>query len=217
MVPFTPHFGRHSSRASITDQMIYRTRARRADAGAGTGLGPLFRSRGMSRPGSKIPPLSVTDAQRAVLHGWLRRRTTAQALAQRSRIVLECAEGHSITEVSRRLRVAPDPVRTRRRRFIERGLDGLCDDPRPGAPRKITDGNVERGILRPGSVGRPASGLLAIGPAGSGGGHVLDPTAARRAAPAGTRGEESAAGAQYSFFTAVFRVFFHGITGGSPQ
>ncbi|MEV0013883.1 hypothetical protein [Streptomyces tendae] len=47
--------------------------------------------------------MSVTDAQRAVLEGWLRRRSTAQALAQRSRIVLECAEGHSIMEVSRRL------------------------------------------------------------------------------------------------------------------
>ncbi|WP_306933394.1 IS630 family transposase [Streptomyces luteogriseus] len=42
----------------------------------------------MSRPGPRIPPLSVTDAQRAVLEGWVRRRTTAQALAQRSRIVL---------------------------------------------------------------------------------------------------------------------------------
>ncbi|WP_405684059.1 helix-turn-helix domain-containing protein [Streptomyces sp. NBC_01387] len=96
----------------------------------------------MSRPGPKIPPLSVTDAQRAVLEGWLRRRTTAQALAQRSRIVLECAEGHSIMEVSRRLRIAPDTVRTWRRRFLGRGLDGLCDDPRPGVPRKITDAAI---------------------------------------------------------------------------
>ncbi|MEW2707893.1 IS630 family transposase [Streptomyces koyangensis] len=102
----------------------------------------------MSRPGPNIPPLSVTDAQRVVLEGWVRRRTTAQALAQRSRIVLECAEGHSIMEVSRRLRVAPDTVRTWRRRFIERGLDGLCDDPRPGVPRKITDADVERIVVK---------------------------------------------------------------------
>ncbi|WP_328311165.1 hypothetical protein OG432_13605 [Streptomyces sp. NBC_00442] len=34
-------------------------------------------------------------------------------------------------EVSRRLRIAPDTVRTRRRRFIEHGLDGLGDEPRP--------------------------------------------------------------------------------------
>src|SRR5579884_4081413 len=102
----------------------------------------------MSRPGPKIPPLSVTDAQRAVLEGWVRRRTTAQALAQRSRIVLECADGHSIMEVSRRLRVTPDTVRTWRRRFLERGLEGLSDEPRPGVPRKITDADVERVIVK---------------------------------------------------------------------
>ncbi|MFF0813524.1 helix-turn-helix domain-containing protein, partial [Streptomyces albogriseolus] len=69
----------------------------------------------------------MTDAQRAALEGWVRRRTTAQALAQRSRIVLECAEGYSIIEVSRRLRASPDTVRAWRRRFLERGLGGLCD------------------------------------------------------------------------------------------
>src|SRR6478735_8334380 len=102
----------------------------------------------MSRPGPKIPPLSVTDAQRAVLEGWLRRRTTSQALAQRSRIVLECAEGHSVMEVSRRLRIAPDTVRTWRWRFLEHGPDGLGDEPRPGVPRKITDADVERVIVK---------------------------------------------------------------------
>ncbi|WP_437035527.1 IS630 family transposase [Streptomyces sp. enrichment culture] len=95
-----------------------------------------------------MPPLSLTDAQRAVLEGWVRRRTTAQALALRSRIVPECAEGHSIMEVSRRLRVTADTVRTWRRRFLERGLDGLCDEPRPGVPRKITDADVERAIVK---------------------------------------------------------------------
>ncbi len=102
----------------------------------------------MSRPGPKIPPLLVTDAQRALLEGWVRRRTTTQALAQRSRIVLECADGHSIMEVSRLLRVTADTVRTWRRRFLERGLDGLSDEPRPGVPRKITDADVERVIVK---------------------------------------------------------------------
>ncbi|GAA1069198.1 MULTISPECIES: helix-turn-helix domain-containing protein [Streptomyces] len=62
----------------------------------------------------------VTDAQRAVLEGWLHRRKAAQALAQRSRIVLECAEGQSIMEVFCRLRIAPDTVRTWRRRCAYR-------------------------------------------------------------------------------------------------
>ncbi|MER6852592.1 helix-turn-helix domain-containing protein [Streptomyces flaveolus] len=92
----------------------------------------------MSRPGPEIPPLSVTDAQRDVLEGWVRRRSTAQSLAQRSRIILACAEGHSIMEVSRWLGVTVDMVRTWRRRFLERGLDGLSDEPRPGVPRKVT-------------------------------------------------------------------------------
>ncbi|MEF2529413.1 IS630 family transposase [Streptomyces sp. CS62] len=69
-------------------------------------------------------------------------------MAQRSRIVLECAESHSIMEVSRRLRVARDTVRTWRRRSIERGLDGLCDDPRPCVPRKIADADIERVIVK---------------------------------------------------------------------
>lgn len=89
----------------------------------------------------------MTDAQRAVLEGWVRRRTTAQALAQRSRIVLECADGHSIMEVSHRLRVTADTVRIWQRRFLERGLAGLSDEPRPGIPRKITDVDVERVIV----------------------------------------------------------------------
>ncbi|GAB1331993.1 IS630 family transposase [Streptomyces sennicomposti] len=78
----------------------------------------------------------------------MRRRTTVQAPAQRSRIVLECADGHSIMEVPRRLRVTADTVRTWRRRFLERGLDGLSDEPRPGVPRRITDADVERVIVK---------------------------------------------------------------------
>ncbi|MEV5151381.1 helix-turn-helix domain-containing protein [Streptomyces werraensis] len=38
-------------------------------------------------------------------------------------------------EVSRRLRVTPDTVRTWRRRFLERGPDGLSDESRRGVPR----------------------------------------------------------------------------------
>lgn len=67
---------------------------------------------GMSCPGPKIAPLLVTDAERFVLEGWVRPRSTAQALAQRSMIVLECAEGHSILEVSRHLSATADTVRT---------------------------------------------------------------------------------------------------------
>lgn len=139
----------------------------------------------MSRPGPKIPPLSLSDAQRAVLEGWVRRRTTAQALAQRSRIVLECADGHSIMEVSRRLRTSPDTVRTWRRRFLERDLDGLSDEPRPGVPRKITDADVEQVIVprpMPDPVRRPGGGRPRRARPGRRGTHVPDAVAARSTA-----------------------------------
>ncbi|MFI9248313.1 helix-turn-helix domain-containing protein [Streptomyces sp. NPDC053086] len=51
-------------------------------------------------------------------------------------------------KVTRRLRIAPDTVRTWRRRFLDRGLDGLSDQPRPGVPRQITDADVERVIVK---------------------------------------------------------------------
>jgi transposase len=90
----------------------------------------------------------LSDVEREMLQSWVRRRSSAQALALRSRIVLECAEGYAIAEVARRLRITADTVRTWRRRFLERRLDGLCDEPRPGVPRKITDADVERVIVK---------------------------------------------------------------------
>ncbi|MFE5598091.1 helix-turn-helix domain-containing protein [Streptomyces coelicoflavus] len=51
-------------------------------------------------------------------------------------------------EVSRRLRVSADTVRTWRRRLLVRGTDGLCDEPRPGVPRKITEADVARFIVK---------------------------------------------------------------------
>ena len=44
--------------------------------------------------------------------------------------------------------ITTDTVRAWRRRFLERRLDGLCDEPRPGVPRKITDADVERVIVK---------------------------------------------------------------------
>ncbi|MFI1158373.1 IS630 family transposase [Streptomyces sioyaensis] len=83
-----------------------------------------------------------------MLQSWVRRRSSAQSLVLRSRIVLESADGHAIAEVARRLGITTDTVRAWRRRFLERRLDGLCDEPRPGVPRKITDADVERVVVK---------------------------------------------------------------------
>jgi transposase len=100
------------------------------------------------RRGTKLAALVLTDDERETLERWARRPTTAQALAMRCRIVLACAEGGPNTEVAERLGLSRSTVNKWRARFVERRLDGLHDEPRPGAPRSITDDDVERVIVK---------------------------------------------------------------------
>jgi transposase len=102
----------------------------------------------MARTGRPKALLALTVGEREQLERWARRPNSAQALAQRSRIVLACAEGVSNQVVARRERVTPQTVGKWRARFVERRLDGLVDEPRPGQPRKITDEQVERVIVK---------------------------------------------------------------------
>jgi transposase len=96
------------------------------------------------RTGRPKAALELSSEQREELEGLARRRNTAQALALRARIILACAEGGHNTQVAQRLGIFRQTVGRWRRRFIESGVDGLLDEPRPGAPRKITDAAVER-------------------------------------------------------------------------
>lgn len=93
--------------------------------------------------GRPLPQLTLTVEEHNRLVEWARRRTTAQALALRARIVLACAQGATNTEVSERMRVTLQTVGKWRGRFVAQRLDGLLDAPRPGQPRKITDAKVE--------------------------------------------------------------------------
>ena len=94
--------------------------------------------------GRPIPPLHLSSDEREGLERWKRRPTTAQALALRSRIILRCSEGKTNTVVAGEIGLAKQTVGKWRARFIERRLDGLLDEPRPGGPRSITDTDVER-------------------------------------------------------------------------
>jgi len=94
--------------------------------------------------GRPIPSLTLTDFERETLERWIRRPKTAQALAQRARLVLACAGGKTNIAVAAQLQLNDHTVGKWRSRFLERRLDGLMDEPRPGAPRKISDADVER-------------------------------------------------------------------------
>jgi transposase len=100
------------------------------------------------RRGPKLAPLVLSSDERATLERWSRRRSSAQALALRCRIVLACADGASNTEVAERLGVSRPTVTKWRARFVTRRLEGLVDEPRPGAPRTITDEQVERVVVK---------------------------------------------------------------------
>src|SRR5438445_2119764 len=100
------------------------------------------------RTGRPTAVLVVTSEEQAALERWARRPKTAQALAQRARIVLACATGATNTVVAARFRITRQMVGKWRARFVGRRLDGLLDEPRPGAPRRVEDDDVERVLTR---------------------------------------------------------------------
>jgi transposase len=98
--------------------------------------------------GRRKAELILDDDERQALKTWASRPKSTQQLAQRARIVLSCAEGLDNKQVAAKLGVTTQTVGKWRRRFIERRLDGLADQERPGAPRKVTDEDVEEVITR---------------------------------------------------------------------
>jgi transposase len=97
---------------------------------------------------ARLPALVLSDTERSELEALLRRGRTAQAMALRARIVLECATGAENKDVAARLRCDPATVGKWRRRFVERRMGGLYDEPRSGAPRTIEDARIEAVIVR---------------------------------------------------------------------
>src|SRR5215212_7058866 len=101
----------------------------------------------MARTGRPKAPLILTDDERQTLTRWSRRAKSSQALALRCRIVLACATGATNKQVAAELGVSLPTVGKWRSRFVARRLEGLVDEPRPGAPRRITDEQVEAVVV----------------------------------------------------------------------
>ncbi len=101
----------------------------------------------MAKMGRPMAELVLSEEERAALVRWSRRAKSSQALAQRCRIVLGCADGKTNRQVADELGVWPQTVGKWRRRFLERRLEGLVDERRPGGPRKITDERIEEVVV----------------------------------------------------------------------
>jgi transposase len=90
--------------------------------------------------------LEPTDKEKLELLA--RRPKTAQRVALRSKIILRSAEGFSNQEIACRLGISGATVGKWRERYRVQGMEGLSDDSRPGAPRKITDAKVEEAVTQ---------------------------------------------------------------------
>jgi len=101
----------------------------------------------MARTGRPKAELVLTSEEREQLTRWSRRASSSQALALRSKIVLACADGLDNKTVADRVGCEEHTVSKWRRRFVERRLDGLGDERRPGRPRTISVDQVEDVIV----------------------------------------------------------------------
>lgn len=98
--------------------------------------------------GRPTKPLNVTPQERQKLVMLARRPKSSQAMAMRARIVLGCGQGFSNQAVARKLSITGATVGKWRERFRVNRMEGLLDEPRPGAPRSITDAQVEEVVTR---------------------------------------------------------------------
>jgi transposase len=100
------------------------------------------------RTGRPKQPLIVTEEERERLESLAHRARSQALLARRARVVLACAEGLDNKAVARKLRCCLGMVGKWRFRFLKARLEGLYDEPRPGAPRKVSDDQVEKVVIR---------------------------------------------------------------------
>jgi transposase len=100
------------------------------------------------RMGRPLKPLVLADDEREKLQLIACRPKTSQRMAMRARIVLAAATGASNNEVAKKVRCSTKSVCKWRERYRVAGLEGLLDEPRPGAPRRATDAKVEEVITK---------------------------------------------------------------------
>jgi len=100
------------------------------------------------RSGRPKAELALSETEREKLESLARRARSAPQLARRARIILKCAERIDNKTVAHQLRVTPQMVGKWRARFVRARLEGLHDEPQPGAPRQVADARVEDVIVR---------------------------------------------------------------------
>jgi putative transposase len=101
--------------------------------------------------------LELTAQEQRELAGLAGSRTLPHALVSRARVVLWSAEGWSNCEIAEQLNWSKATVGKWRQRFVERRIQGLYDELRPGRPRSLSDEKVAS-LLRRTLKTRPPAG-----------------------------------------------------------
>jgi len=96
--------------------------------------------------GRQSPVPILSDDDRRVLSGLVRRRQTPRGLATRAKVILLSADHPewTLAEIGAQVGLCDDTVGTWRRRFLAQRLEGLSDAPKSGAPRTLQDEAIER-------------------------------------------------------------------------
>ena len=97
------------------------------------------------RTGRPKKPSMLSEVERGRLESPAHRARSQALLARRARVVLACAEGLDNQTVARKLRCS---VGKWRGRFLKGGSEALYDEPRPGAPRRVSDAQVEQVVIQ---------------------------------------------------------------------
>src|SRR5579862_8563808 len=100
------------------------------------------------RTGRPKKPLTLSPEDQERLGSLAHRARSQPLLARRARVVLACAEGLDNRTVARKLRCSVGMVGKWRARFLKARLEGLYDEPRPGAPRKVGDDKIEAVVIQ---------------------------------------------------------------------
>lgn len=100
------------------------------------------------RTGRPKQSLVLSEDESERLQSLAHRARSQPLLARRARVVLGCAKGLDNQAVAKKVRCSLGMVGKWRSRYLKAGLEGLYDEPRPGAPRKIGDAEVERVVIQ---------------------------------------------------------------------
>src|SRR5215472_6216798 len=99
------------------------------------------------RTGRPKRSLALTADEQERLQSLAHRARSQPVLARRARVILASARGLAHEVVAKQVRCSVGMVNKWRSRFLKR-LEGLYDEPRPGAPRKVTDAQVEKLVIQ---------------------------------------------------------------------